>query len=324
MPTPGARLALVGADTDGDTVYLGAPVHFKIEKLVSADYILQEPPKHAYWDSATKEIKNVSRFDDFNMSLVKSTGEAVSSGSKDSTSWAVGGSVFASASGTAKAGADVGIVKAEASATLAISATVGYDYKNEQTRYNNDYWEREVSFSGKTTRDDAILGRIMALDIWRYRVYGVANAGSYPYFDIVLPGPFGEVEMPTYGGGLNYDWYQPVHENGNILSYPKPPSSASPPALPDDIGSFTTGDGKTWTAYMYPPSEWMFGGAEGEWTLKFQQAGETGTTFASSHSLSANASIKQSATVSGEAFGSGVSATGETRDRAPRELQLGP
>lgn len=312
--TLGSQIALSAADTDGDTVYLGAPVHFTIEKLISADFILQEPPKHAYWDG--KQIQNLSRFDAFNISLLSETGDQTSSDTRNQVSWAAGGSVKASASATAKAGADIGVAKAEASVTTAISATIGYDYQNARASYEKDYKKLGVSFSGKTERDDIIVAREQTLDIWRYRVYGLPTEtpGTYPHFDIVLPGPFGTVSMSTMGGGLNYDWYQPVHENGNILSYPRRfkttggdnPSIVAPP----DMGSFGV-DGTVVTELMYPPSEWITGGSSGEQQLTFTQAGETGAEYSASHTLSANASISQSATVTAEAFGTGLTASGE-------------
>jgi len=297
--TLGSQIALSAADIDGDTVYLGAPVHFTIEKLISADFILQEPPKHAYWTG--EKIENLSRLDNFNISLLSKTGEQTSSDTHDRVSWAVGGSVSASA---------------EASVTTAISATIGYDYQNARASYEKLYKTREVSFGGKTERDDIIVAREQTIDIWRYRVYGLPTStpGVYPHFDIVLPGPFGQVAMSTMGGGLNYDWYQPVHENGNILSYPRRfkitggdnPSIIAPP----DMGSFAA-NGTVVSEFMYPPSEWITGGSSGEQQLTFTQAGETGAEYSASHTLSANASISQSASVTAEAFGTGLTATGE-------------
>ncbi len=312
--TLGSQLALSAVDSDGDTVYLGAPVHFTIEKLISADFILQEPPKHAYWDG--KKIENISRFDNFNVSLLSKTGQQTSSDTRDKASWAVGGSVKASASATAKAGGDIGVAKAEVSVTTAVSATIGYDYQNARGSYEKSYKTREVSFGGKTERDDIIVAREQTMDIWRYRVYGLPTEtpGVYPHFDIVLPGPFGEVAMNTKGGGLDYDWYQPIHENGNILSYPRRfkitggdnPNIVTPP----DMGAFAA-NGTVVSEFMYPPSEWITGGSSGELPLTFTQAGETGAEYSSSHTLSANASISQSASVTAEAFGSGLTATGE-------------
>ena len=48
---------------------------------------------------------------------------------------------------------------------------------------------------------------------------------------MVLPGP----TLPFNGGGLDFDWYQPLYENGNILSYPLPSTGAF---TPSDLGAY--------------------------------------------------------------------------------------
>lgn len=57
--TPGVRAQLVAVDTDGNTMYLGAPVHMVMYDVVNLDFLLQEPPKHAFWDQPTHEIGNI-------------------------------------------------------------------------------------------------------------------------------------------------------------------------------------------------------------------------------------------------------------------------
>ncbi|MDQ3712451.1 MAG: hypothetical protein M3388_09560 [Acidobacteriota bacterium] len=73
-----------------------------------------------------------------------------------------------------------------------------------------------------TDHDDYLSGRFQGFDIWRYRIYGLSStdpAGqpSNTFYDLVLPRP----ATDFYGGGSNYDWYQPTHENGNILRIPR-------------------------------------------------------------------------------------------------------
>ena len=45
------RYPVVPFDLDGESIYLGAPVHFIIDHLVNTDFVLQEPPKHAFYDN---------------------------------------------------------------------------------------------------------------------------------------------------------------------------------------------------------------------------------------------------------------------------------
>jgi hypothetical protein len=77
---------------------------------------------------------------------------------------------------------------------------------------------------------------LQVLDIWRYRVLGLeagdtAGNPANAFYDVVLPGPV----VGFHGGGLNMDWYQPLHENGNILSYPQPSKNTF---NPPDLGTY--------------------------------------------------------------------------------------
>lgn len=308
-PASGARLALVAYDRDGDTVYLGAPVHFTVYNLVNADFILQEPPKHVYWDPVNKRVVNVSRYDGFNISLISQSGQQFTSDSTDTSSFAMGTSESASASATVGAGMNIGIAKASASVTTEAAATLGQDYSQNASTYNSQFGKRTVGFSGETNRDDFIVGRLQALDIWRYRVRGFASstAQSFPFIDIVLPGPVDTIS--TQGGALNFDWYQPTHENGNILSYP---ALSADTVRPPDLGSFKLPDGTSVTALMYPPTGatmLFFDGNSGTNWLQFSEESGGGTTRSYSHTLSENASFKTSASVSAKAFGVTAAAT---------------
>jgi hypothetical protein len=98
--TAGTRLPAIPMDYDGDSMFLGAPIHIVAEQVVRTDFILEEPPKHAYWDQDAKQVVNVSRYDDFNISLYDSTGQEFSSNTKDTLGAAIGASVSMSAAGT--------------------------------------------------------------------------------------------------------------------------------------------------------------------------------------------------------------------------------
>jgi hypothetical protein len=244
-PTAGARMPLVAHDADGDSMYLGAPVRITVQGLVRTDFVLQEPPKHAYWDTVSKTVENVSRYDDFAITMFSSSGDEFSSSITDKSAWAIGGSVKASAAATAEAHVNVGIAKASGELSLEVAGKVGYDYDQNQSSYDSDYSSRTAFFSGRTDADDYIVGVIQTFDIWRYRIYGLgATDGMSPFFEIVLPGAYEAIGtegdtgtdegMGTYTGGLSVDWYQPRHENGNLLSYPKYVSGYMPP----DLGSF--------------------------------------------------------------------------------------
>ena len=196
---PDLRMPVMAYDYDGDSIYLGAPVHVTVEQVLNTDFVLQEPPKHAYYDNNASsptfgQIVSVSREDSFNVQLQDSTGTTFSSRSTDTSDFDVGGSVSASASGTVEEGEDVGIEEAEDSTTVTVSAEATYDYKEHQESYDSQYASRTVSFSGVTDHDDYLTGRLQLFDIWRYRVYGISTTDSQgkpsnAFYEIVLPGP---------------------------------------------------------------------------------------------------------------------------------------
>jgi len=67
---PGSiRLPAVAYDYTGESVFLGAPVHFRIADLVDTDFVLEEPPKHTYWDEKAQKVITVSRFPGISTSL---------------------------------------------------------------------------------------------------------------------------------------------------------------------------------------------------------------------------------------------------------------
>jgi len=307
-PVAGGRYPVAAVDTDGDSMLLGAPVHITLYDVVNLDFLLQEPPKHAYWDPVTAQVISVSRTDDFNITMESSAGTYFSSKSTDSSDWSIGGSVGGSAKVTAAANSSVIIAGASTEASVEVAGKVAYDYQQHESEYNAGKLERTIIFSGSTNKDDYLVGRLQVLHIWRYRILGknLAGSGQNAFFEIVIPGDAtglnGEIgNLQTDAGGLNFDWYQPTHENGNILSYPQLDASTF---NPPDLGSYTipcepgtTGcvDGqKTVTALMLEPRVQFCDGNTGAIALNFSSESGGGSERSSSHTLAENASIKGS------------------------------
>ena len=58
-----ARLPLVAYLRPGNSAFLGDPVHITMLGAPETDFIMQEPPKHAYWDESKHAIVNFTRFE---------------------------------------------------------------------------------------------------------------------------------------------------------------------------------------------------------------------------------------------------------------------
>ena len=283
---------------------LGPPVHFN-RRLINTDFVLQEPPKHAFYDNNTAssdygQIVTVSRYDSTNVALTTSTGTTFSGKSTDTSNWSIGASTAVNA-GSSIGGGIGDMVEAEAS--VDVTAKVGYDYNQNKDNYNSNYGERTITQTEQTDHDDKLLGRLQTIDIWRYRVYGVAvndqqGQPSNAFYEVILPGP----TLPFNGGGLDFDWYQPTYENGNVLSYPQLSNSAFSPA---DLGSYKipcpsappgpdcNPDGtKTISGAMIPASQVFFNGTSGKLSLDFKNSTGSGQSFSYSHSLAESLDAK--------------------------------
>jgi len=301
-PTSGARLPVVAVDADGDNMLLGAPVHMVIYDVINLDFMLQEPPKHAFWDPDLAQVYSVSRTDDFNITMYSSEGTSFTSKSTDSSDWSIGGSLSASAKGTVGANASAVIAKTSMQASVEVSGKIAYDYQKHESEYNEGREERTVTFTGATNKDDYLVGRLQALHIWRYRIFGMGldDPAESPFFEIVIPGDATDLEADA--GGLNFDWYQPTHENGNILSYPEFVEGQT--FNPPDLGSYTIPcepgtpgcvDGqKTVTELLLKPAVQFCDGNFGARALTFSSESGGGGERNSSHTLAENAAIKGS------------------------------
>ncbi len=308
-PTSGGRAPIVAADVDGDSMYLGAPVHIVLYDVLSLDYILEEPPKHAFWDPDKAQVYSVSRNDDFNITLRDTSDTTFSTKTTDTSDWSIGGSASASASMTVKENFSTVIGGESAELTAGISGKVGYDYKEHESDYNSNSLQRTVTYGGSTNRDDYIVGRLQLINVWRYRLYGIVatEPGEEPFYEIVIPGNslglYGEdlsdpEVLYTDAGGLNFDWYRPTHENGNILSYPQyfaKPSDLGSYTIPCEPGSSGCVDGqKTVLGLMLPPMLKYCDGNSAPVSLTFSEASGSGEEHSSSHTMAENLAVKAS------------------------------
>lgn len=313
------RMPLVAYDYNGDSLYLGAPVHISFEDAVIMDYILQEPPKHAYYDSVpnaansntpTYQIINVSRYDQFNINMVDSSSTTLSSQSTDTTDWSIGGSTSASASASAKEGDDLGsLVGAELEVTESFSASASYDYSEHEQSYNAQSKTRTFTFVAETDSDDALQYRKQAFDVWRYRVYGLTISGTQNniqngFYDIVFPHPVTETVQTD---GQCCDWYQPIHENGNILSYPQLVNQSF---TPSDLGPYTnlTGTQTVTIAFLTGYVE-TFDGNGGSFNLSWTDTTGSGSSRSYTHKLAESADFSLSVKATADDFVEGASVT---------------
>lgn len=237
---------LQAADRDGDSYFLGAPIHATIPQVLDTKYVIQEPPKHINCvpqEGADCLPVNVSASMSFYVELSDSQEQVVENTSRDTTSWDIGGSASATASETVSGGfGDIG----RASVTSTQKVAVSYDYNEVTEKTNSVYKSSLVQRTDTTNNDDQLVFNVRLIDIWRYPVYGLDLTGTtqHGFYEVMLPGPITQVDSAA----SIHDWYQPTHQNKNVLSYP-----AIGPGFPADIGTFTPAGGKPVTGWLNEP-----------------------------------------------------------------------
>ncbi len=285
-----ARLPLAAWDREGNSVWLGSPVHLVLYDLIKTDYIIQEPPKHAYWwpPSATNvadgEIIDLSRVQDFYIELSDSESRDYSFTHTDQTDWTIGGSLGLTGKASVTVGADAGILgAAKATGSISVQGKVGYDYNENVDTYESSYRSQTTAFTGSTNADDLLIAKVMRLDVWRYPVSGIElEDGLSAFWEIVLPGD----QLEVQGGGLDFDWYQPPHENGNILSYPRLFGTSYTP--PDCCAEFTFVENSEEVVKTEPflDNRLLFWDGTGATVnLEFSEESGSGSTKSYAHSL---------------------------------------
>ena len=235
-----APLPIVAYDASGDSIRLleDEAAHISLKNVIIPEYIIEEPPKHIDIlpddpnnPAGTWSVVNISKDSKFYVEFRDSQGVVFSNSIKDTSSVNTGGSHSFGATASA-GGGFLGIFSFNASVGTENKWT--RDYNVNQSSLEKDYQTKTISFSGQTNSDDFIKYSERAIDIWRYPILGQKVTLSTPddgygFLEIVLPARYRRHEK----AGSSLDWYQPRHEPGNILSYPKYAGG-----IPDDVGSF--------------------------------------------------------------------------------------
>ncbi|KAF5429835.1 Repeat domain-containing protein, partial [Candidatus Methanophagaceae archaeon] len=220
------KVVVAVGDFDGDSVALGEPDHLVIEGHRDFSAIIAEPPKHIdYIKDNTGSLceLNLSRkggapgtaepsfYTEYEK--VKSVDVKTTDKSGTDYDWGVETEV--------EAEKDFGIPVIGEVKTK-IEASAGYDYDKNQEKWNSSYQSIEVGKNLKATNDDYLVYRTKDIHIWRYPVIGETQIKTKDgkkgqlYVQLTLPS---DIETKNIEGRA-VEWYQPVHENGNIFSYP--------------------------------------------------------------------------------------------------------
>ncbi|RLB68824.1 MAG: hypothetical protein DRH03_09335, partial [Deltaproteobacteria bacterium] len=289
--TPPMPTTIIALDNDGDSYILGNPAHISISDYHSLDYIIQEPPKHIDYLPVTAgvfdgkwELVNVSVFEDFYTELKDDQSTTVTTTAKSTSSQSIGGSASIDVKSTVSENAAL----ESAEASVEVKAKISYQYDSSEESWNSQYSSREISFDGQAVWDDFLIGSISQLDIWRYPIIGYQNPDAsqppYSYMEIILPGSNTKISGP---GKAVADWYQPLHQNGNLLSYPLINDD-----FPRDLGSFTLPDGSMVQDTMNERTSYNYGGVAQDLSISWSEKAGSGSKKSHKNTLGESADIK--------------------------------
>jgi hypothetical protein len=192
--------------------------------------------------------------------------------------------------------------------SLEVKTAISGKYTHAESEINSTKYHDSFRYEDSAALDDNVTGKIQGIDIWRYPILGYETPppdSVLGFYEVVIPSPNA---TPFFGAGKNQDFYQPLHENHNVLSYPyiNPHGTKWVPA---DLGSFTVPDPtdplnvkmKTVTAVM----NWPGGQAPTYYwdgnptTLQLEFAKEEGYEGTKSHESTLNESLDISTGFSG-------------------------
>lgn len=234
---------LLAYDRGGDSFYLGNPAHISIPDLIDPQYVVAMPPRHvdalpAPESDPPYEIVNLLAGvgpSAFSVTLRDGSDQTLTQTSTNSASTQFGGGLTQTVGGTVGLGF-MNIANFETSTS--VKTAVSYETNTMERNINRSYQSITTQKAATTTQDDHLVFNMRLIDIWRFPVYGLDKERSekFPFYDIVIPGPLTEYS----GGGLNYDWYNPSHQNYNAISYPAIPKDG---LFAKDIGKFSYDEG---------------------------------------------------------------------------------
>ena len=196
-------------------------------------FILQDPPKHLDWfyDPQQKHGSwlNVDRSNSLNLTVTDATTSAYSSQTDTTTSWTIGASVTVNVTASAEAGVNGrrrrrGRAQRQRHGRGPVRPQPRLVHREQLVRHAQH--QRVDERRRPPRRHRAHLAGLPLPHRQLHaqghqtgtRCLGPDGQPQYGFYEITLPGatvPFGP------GGGRAFgDWYQPLHQNGNALSYP--------------------------------------------------------------------------------------------------------
>jgi len=296
-------VSLIAGDEQGNSLLLGPPEKLTILSHYQPDVVLEVPPMHVDWaipnGGTGVGIANITVFPNtFNTTFNFSSSGSGSLSQQTRTSYTYSTKETASESASYGFAGDKVSLMATQAATQLHQNTVSKNYDTNQGS-NQTY-----NFS--TVLDDVVSSTQSNLNVYSYPVIGQCDTGpingdTCPNGGAPLYLQYSGPDNVTYtlnAPGSTDEWYQPVHEPGNLLSYP---------ASVTMLESIVNSQGSPFQS-LSPTNVTWSPLTPGHVNVNWNNGSSTGATAGSTSSHSFNTSVSASAKVNYFGFDASVSA----------------
>ncbi len=304
----------VTGDLQGRSERLGTPEEVSLIGHIQPNFVLGMPPMHVDWlqpfggtgescqtgssiggqpectlnlDVAPNAV-NANRSDAFSSTFSLTGSDSTTTSRQSTFSWGIG------AKETVGIKAKFGVPDGY-SGKAQLKTSIGNAYNSSTSEYSSQYSSKTEHLTTQTGFDDAVFFTAETQNFYNYPVLGkVDNNGDPVYATFSFPS---QVQIGE-AAGSTLDWYQPVHEPGNVLSYPWSSDALAaefqPGTISQQANSGCLAVGSTSEAISV------------SWANRSGEETKSGWTDAVSENVNASASLSAGETILGE----GVKITG--------------
>ena len=221
------RPVVVAADLDDESMLLGSPACLSITDNVEVLAYVQAPPRH--YDVISGDLNSgdygegscvadaFSQLSTYNTAMNWDKSESAFKSTTNSNGFDIGGSVNFS--------------KSKKSAISAMSYKAWEYCLNAKANFNwTDTDDKSLTISTQTSAttgpDDDLYCRVNDIDLWRYPILYPESMRTTTSGDVTLQN-YVQISVPvettdtfTPSTGRKVDWYEPMHDNFNLFTYP--------------------------------------------------------------------------------------------------------
>ena len=234
---PPQQDVLIPGDVQGRSLRLGSPTISRIDQQKQLDLILATPPMHVDYvathdqgfpgcpDPTTPCVMNISVRPSLNKSIDApftttfnfSSSSMNQSQQSTTTGWGI--------ATMTKVGESFTFNDGEENASGSIKDTTKTAHDESVKKAWGNYQSKTTSVEATTGLTDHIFDTTRGVNVYYYPVLGCETNQATCYSQGSNPSLYVEFSVPDQihtedVDGATQDWYQPVHEPGNVLSYP--------------------------------------------------------------------------------------------------------